>query len=134
MASRILLVAGIAQVWGSIWGFLYPKIFCTFWTDKLNRLVAPFPILQSINLVCGVIIIVCESGILSDDSLITRSILLRTQLYAAFSVFAFINYQTTDVSVLLIIGIAILVWAYIDGEGVRPPPKENAVSAFESKV
>lgn len=56
---------------------------------------------------------------LSKESFITRSMLFRMQVYVAFIFPAFINYQTTDVSVLLLISVALLAWGYCEGENTH---------------
>lgn len=117
VASTILLISGAAQIWGAIWGFFYPKVF--FWASPaLEKLIHPFPILQMSNLLSGLIIMIIECGILHENSFLRRSMLFRIQLYMSCSVGAFLNYQTTDVALYILIGCILLTWGYCEGEQV----------------
>lgn len=122
VANTILLVSGALQAYGAIWGFFFPKIFCIFWTHALDKLVTPLPILQIINLVCGILIIAMESNLLKKESFIRRSMLFRANLYLTFAVPAFINYQTTDVAAFLLLGTGLLIWGYCTGESIHLKP------------
>lgn len=54
-ARLIILVASTYQVLASLMGFFWPKIFFDFLTTNLDPAVRPYPILQIMNLLLGIL-------------------------------------------------------------------------------
>jgi hypothetical protein len=50
----------VDQIVAAITGFFWPKIFWDFLTKDFDRAVKPFPMLQVINLLLGILIITLE--------------------------------------------------------------------------
>jgi thymine-DNA glycosylase len=107
----------IGQVGGSVEGFFWPKVFWDFVTQSLNSAVKPIPVLQIINLVLGITALAWEWPLKPlAGSLPHRSIVARLLIYPLSALTCALMYQTGDVAVYYLIGIAIYFWAYSEGE------------------
>ncbi|KAH6658639.1 hypothetical protein BKA67DRAFT_513618, partial [Truncatella angustata] len=100
------------QVAAAIQGFFWPKIFWDFQTRIMDILVTPLPILQVINLVCGVVVILWEwpwrpATAISFHRLIYSHILVL--MIAALP--AWLLYQGTNAAIYYHIGMALYLIA-----------------------
>lgn len=104
------------QFAAAVHGFFWRKLFWDFLTKKLDGLVDP-PILQVINLVCGLIVLAWEwpigvvAGMRLHQSIKLRLFTLLFPLLAAI-----LLYQATNSALYYIIGIGVYYLAYKDGE------------------
>jgi len=122
-ARLIILTAAAWQVGGSVEGFFWPKVFWDFVTKSLNSAVKPIPVLQIINLVLGITALAWEWPLKPlAGSLPHRSIVARLLIYPLSALTCALMYQTGDVAVYYLIGIAIYFWAYSEGEVVCKVP------------
>lgn len=98
-------------------GFFWPKIFWDFLTKNLDGAVKPFPFLQIINLVLGIVIILWEwpLGIIAKTAL-HRSIEARLVVYPVAALAAALLYQATNPAIYYTIGVGVYFWAYSEGE------------------
>src|SRR3954452_10288325 len=92
-ARLVVLVAAAIQIGGSIEGFFWPKITWDFSTPTFNILVKPFPILQIINLVLGIIVLAWEWPLcFLAGTMFHRSIHARLVVFAICSVTSILVY------------------------------------------
>lgn len=105
------------QIAAAIEGFFWPKIFWDFLTKNLDGAVKPIPVLQSINLIMGLVITAWEwpLGILATTAL-HRSIEARLVVYPLAALSAALLYQATNPAIYYTIGIVVYFWAYSEGE------------------
>ncbi|KFY80836.1 hypothetical protein V501_04490 [Pseudogymnoascus sp. VKM F-4519 (FW-2642)] len=122
-ARLIILSASIYQIAAAIEGFFWPKIFWDFLTKNLDGAVKPIPVLQSINLVMGLVITAWEwpLGIIAKTAL-HRSIEARLVVYPLAALSAALLYQATNPAIYYTIGIVVYFWAYSEGEIVVEKP------------
>jgi hypothetical protein len=105
------------QVAAALEGFFWPKIFWDFLTKNLDGAVKPFPALQIINLVMGLLLFAWEwpLGFLTATPL-HRSIEARLVVIPIAALAAALLYQATDPALYYIIGMSVYFWAYSEGE------------------
>lgn len=105
-ARLVVLIAAAIQIGGSIEGFFWPKVTWDFCTTLLNGLVKPFPILQTLNLVLGIIVIAWEwpLGLLSD-TMFHRSIHARLVVFAICTVTSMFLYQAHSSTIYYLLGL-----------------------------
>lgn len=105
------------QMAAALEGFFWPKIFWDFLTKTLDPAVKPFPILQIINLVQGMILLAMEwpAPFLAGSSL-HRSLEFRLALLPLCALAAILLYQGTNAGLYYLIGMGIYFWAYSEGE------------------
>lgn len=105
------------QIAAAIEGFFWPKIFWDFLTKNLDGAVKPIPVLQTINLIMGLVITAWEwpLGIIAKTAL-HRSIEARLVVYPLAALSAALLYQATNPAIYYTIGIVIYFWAYSEGE------------------
>ncbi|KAI9682972.1 MAG: hypothetical protein M1829_006408 [Trizodia sp. TS-e1964] len=111
------------QIAAALEGFFWPKIFWDFLTKNLDGAVKPFPALQIINLVFGILIIAWEWPLkyLANTGF-HRSIEARIVIYPLAALSAALLYQATNPALYYSIGIGVYIWAYSEGEVVCPEP------------
>lgn len=121
----ILLTAALYQVAAGIHGYFWPKIFWDVLTTNLNPVVKPIPILQTINVVFGLIGLAWEWPL----PLVTRylpgvhrSVEARLVYYPLAALAALLLYQGTNAGIYYLIGSAVLFWGFAEGEGIAPIP------------
>ncbi|OOQ87018.1 protein PRO41 [Penicillium brasilianum] len=122
-ARLIILTASAYQIAAAIEGFIWPKVFWDFVSKNLDAAVSPIPVLQSLNLLMGLIGLAWEWPLRPlAGSLPHRSIEIRLIVYPLSALFAALLYQGTDPALYYLIGIGVYFWAYSEGEIVCPEP------------
>ncbi|KAJ5483005.1 hypothetical protein N7539_006451 [Penicillium diatomitis] len=122
-ARLIILTAATYQVVSAVEGFIWPKVFWDFISKNLDAAVAPVPVLQTLNLLMGLVGIAWEWPLrLLAGSLLHRSIEIRLMVYPLSALLAVLLYQGTDPALYYLIGIGVYFWAYSEGEIVCPEP------------
>ena len=121
----IILTASVYQVAAAIEGYFWPKIFWDVLTTNLDGAVKPYPILQSVNLAFGLLGMCWEYPL----PLITRflpsihrSIEARLVIYPLAALAALLLYQATNAGLYYLIGVGVLFWGFVEGEGIAPEP------------
>lgn len=98
-------------------GFFWPKIFWDFLTKTLDSAVKPIPILQIINLVCGLVLLALEWPLnFIAGSSIHRSLEARLAFLPLTALAAALLYQGTNAAIYQVIGLGVYFWAYSEGE------------------
>ncbi|KAL1988320.1 hypothetical protein VTN96DRAFT_10003 [Rasamsonia emersonii] len=134
-ARLIILSAAAWQVGASIEGFFWPKVFWDFLTKSLNGAVKPIPVLQIINLILGLMGLAWEWPLKPlAGTLPHRSIVLRLLVYPLSALACALMYQSGDVAVYYVIGMAVYFWAYSEGEVVCAEPWTLPKRAPREKV
>ncbi|KAJ5905075.1 uncharacterized protein N7473_001991 [Penicillium subrubescens] len=122
-ARLIILTASAYQIASAIEGFIWPKVFWDFISKNLDAAVSPIPVLQTLNLLMGLIGLAWEWPLRPlAGSLPHRSIEIRLVVYPLSALFAALLYQGTDPALYYLIGIGVYFWAYSEGEIVCPEP------------
>ena len=109
---------GVAdQVAAAVEAFFWPKIFFDFLTKTLDPAVKPFPVLQVLNLVFGIIMLLWEwpLGLLAGSSL-HRSLEARLAALPLVALAAALLYQGTNAAIYYLIGMVVYFWAYSEAE------------------
>jgi len=97
--------------------FFWPKIFWDFLTKNLDSAVKPFPILQILNIILGVVGLAWEWPLpLLAGTGLHRSIEARLIIYPLSALCALLIYQGTNSGLYYIIGMGAYFWAYSEGE------------------
>jgi len=119
----IVLTAAAYQIAAAIEGFFWPKIFWDFLTKNLDGAVKPFPFLQIVNLVLGIVILLWEwpLGLIAKTAL-HRSIEARLVIFPIAALAAALLYQATNPALYYVIGMGVYFWAYSEGEIVVAKP------------
>ncbi|KIX07293.1 uncharacterized protein Z518_01946 [Rhinocladiella mackenziei CBS 650.93] len=123
-ARLIVLTAAVYQILASLEGFFWPKIFWDFLTKNLDGAVKPFPVLQIINLILGMLSFAWEWPLHPVVKMLPglhRSFEARLVVYPLCALAGVMMYQATNAALYYIIGVVVYFWAYSEGE-VRPPP------------
>ncbi|KAL2271190.1 hypothetical protein VTJ83DRAFT_561 [Remersonia thermophila] len=123
LARLIVLAAGAYQVAAAIEAYFWPKIFWDFLTKSLEPAVRPIPVLQTINLIFGLILLAWEwpLGFIAGSG-IHRSIEARLAFLPLSALAAILIYQGTNAAIYEIIGMIVYFWAYSEGEMVCEKP------------
>ncbi|KAF8866628.1 hypothetical protein BDZ45DRAFT_278650 [Acephala macrosclerotiorum] len=122
-ARLIILTASVYQIAAGLHGFFWPKIFWDFLTKNLDPAVKPIPILQSINLLFGLIMLAWEWPLgLIAGSAMHRSIEARLVVLPLVALAAALLYQGTNPAIYYTIGMVVYFWAYSEGEIVVAKP------------
>jgi len=122
-ARLIVLTAATYQILAGIHGFFWPKIFWDFLTKNLDPAVKPLPILQTINLLFGIIMLAWEWPLgLIAGSAMHRSIEARLVVLPLVALAGALLYQGTNAALYYTIGMGIYFWAYSEGEVVVAKP------------
>ena len=111
------------QIAAAIEGYFWPKIFWDFLTKTLDGAVKPIPILQTLNLVFGLILLAWEwpLGFLAGSSM-HRSLEARLAFLPLTALAAALSYQGTNAAIYQVIGLGVYFWAYSEGEVRIFPP------------
>jgi len=122
-ARLIVLVAATGQVAAAIEGYFWPKIFWDWLTTNLDPAVKPIPILQTINLILGLVMLAWEwpLGFLAGSSM-HRSLEARLAFLPLAALSAALLYQGTNPAIYYLVGMVIYFWAYSEGELVGAKP------------
>jgi hypothetical protein len=100
-----MLIAAAIQIGGSIEGFFWPKVTWDFSTSSLNVLVKPFPILQTVNLILGIVILAWEWPLsLLAGTMFHRSIHARLVVFAICAVTSMFLYQAHSSTIYYLLG------------------------------
>ncbi|CRG90869.1 hypothetical protein PISL3812_07915 [Talaromyces islandicus] len=122
-ARLLILSAAGWQVGASIEGFIWPKVFWDFLTHNLDGSVKQIPVLQIINLVLGIVTLAWEWPLKPlAGTFPHQSIPLRLLVYPLSALTCALMYQSGDVAVYYLIGMAAYFWAYSEGEIVCAVP------------
>ncbi|CZS97637.1 hypothetical protein WAI453_008755 [Rhynchosporium graminicola] len=134
-ARLIVITAAIYQIAAGIHGFFWPKIFWDFMTKNLDVAVKPLPILQTINVVLGIILLAWEwpLGFLAGSAM-HRSIEARLVILPLAALSALLIYQGTNAGIYYMIGMGVYFWAYSEGETVVAKPWSLPQRARPGKV
>jgi hypothetical protein len=109
------------QIIGAVASYFWPKIFFDFWTKTLDGSVKPYPYLQTINLICGLLSITLEWPLTYiADTAWHRSFEGRFLLYPFAATAGILVYQMTDPALYYLIGTAVYFWAFCEGEEIMP--------------
>ncbi|KAK4105860.1 hypothetical protein N658DRAFT_417390 [Parathielavia hyrcaniae] len=122
-ARLIILASAAYQVAAAVSGFFWPKIFWDFMTKTLDPAVKPIPVLQSVNLVFGLILLAWEwpLNFLAGSSL-HRSLEARLVFLPLTALAAVLLYQGTNAAIYQVIGLGVYFWAYSEGEMICAKP------------
>ncbi|KAF8539405.1 hypothetical protein BDD12DRAFT_737237 [Trichophaea hybrida] len=125
LARLIIMTAATYQIAAAIHGIFWPKIFWDFKTKNLNGAVKPFPILQIVNILFGLMGLAWEwpLPIIIPKSAFHRSIGARLAIYPLSVFVAILLYQGTNAAIYYLVGLALYFWAYSEGEIVCMPWK-----------
>ncbi|KAI9893844.1 MAG: hypothetical protein M1814_005397 [Vezdaea aestivalis] len=122
-ARLIILTAASYQALAALYGFFWPKLFFDFLTKTLDATVKPYPILQSVNLLCGLLGFALEWPLsFVAGSFLHRSIEFRLLFYPFSALSAILLYQGTNAALYYCIGVGVWFWAFCEGEDVMPVP------------
>ncbi|KAJ4297150.1 hypothetical protein N0V88_004068 [Collariella sp. IMI 366227] len=122
-ARLIVLAAAAYQIAAAIEGYFWPKIFWDFATKTLDPAVKPIPILQTINLVFGLILLAWEWPLsFIAGSSIHRSLEARLAFLPLTALAAALIYQGTNAALYQVVGLAVYFWAYSEGEMICAKP------------
>lgn len=107
------------QTAASLQGYFWPKFFWDFLTTNLNGAVRPIPVLQTINLLLGLLALCWEYPLpwLSGTAM-HRSIEARLVVYPVASLAALLLYQGTNAGIYYLIGMGVYFWGFSEGEVV----------------
>ncbi|PBP18033.1 hypothetical protein BUE80_DR011199 [Diplocarpon rosae] len=122
-ARLIIITASIYQIAAGVHGFFWPKIFWDFVTKNFDVAVKPIPILQSINVFLGLVMLAWEwpLGLLAGSAM-HRSIEARLVVLPLAALACALLYQGTNPAIYYIIGMVVYFWAYSEGESVVAKP------------
>jgi len=125
LARLIVLTAAVYQIAAGVHGYFWPKVFWDFITHSLDGLVTPIPILQTLNIFFGVLIICWEYPLpwLVPGTALHRSIVARLAIIPIATLFAALLYQGTNAAIYYMIGMGVYFWGYNEGEIVCMPWK-----------
>lgn len=118
-ARLIVLTAAAYQVAAAIEGFFWPKIFWDFLTKNLDGAVKPFPALQIINAILGLLIFAWEWPLHPVVKMLPglhRSMEARLVVYPLAALAGALMYQGTNSALYYIVGVIVYFWAYSEGE------------------
>lgn len=105
------------QVAAALQGFFWPKFFWDFATTNFDYGVKPIPILQTINLIFGILALAWEWPLKKfAGTALHRSIEARLVLFPLLSLAALLMYQSTNAGLYYLIGEFMYFWAYSEGE------------------
>ncbi|KKY20916.1 putative pro41 protein [Phaeomoniella chlamydospora] len=122
-ARLIVLTAGVYQIAAALEGFFWPKIFWDFLTKNLDGAVKPFPVLQIINLIFGIVAVALEWPLKPlAGSMFHRSIEARLIILPLFALAAALLYQATNPAIYYLVAIVAYFWGYSEGEVICAEP------------
>jgi len=123
LARLIMLASAAYQILAAILAFFYPMIFWDMWTKGMNGAVKPFPILQILNVIVGLLVLCWEYPLpyLIPNTALHRSIPARLFTYPIPILLAALLSPATDSVIYYIIGMVLYYWGYREGESVCIP-------------
>ncbi|AEO53493.1 hypothetical protein MYCTH_2313396 [Thermothelomyces thermophilus ATCC 42464] len=122
-ARLIVLSAAMYQVAAAVESYFWPKIFWDFLTKTLDPAVRPIPVLQTINLIFGMILLAWEWPLSFIAGLsIHRSLEARLAFLPLTALAAAMIYQGTNAAIYYVIGLGVYFWAYSEGEMICAKP------------
>ncbi|TID26518.1 Short/branched chain specific acyl-CoA dehydrogenase [Venturia nashicola] len=123
LARLIVMTAGAYQIAAALQAFFWPKFFWDFATTNFDYAVKPVPILQTINLLFGILALAWEWPLKKfAGTALHRSIEARLVLFPLLSLTAILMYQSTNAGLYYLIGEFLYFWAYSEGEVVCAKP------------
>ena len=123
------------QIAAALEAFFWPKIFWDFLTQNLDSAVKPFPILQIINLILGIIGLAWEWPLpLLAGTGLHRSIEARLIMYPLSALCALLIYQGTNSGLYYIIGMMAYFWAYSEGEVSSTPTTHQETEELSTNI
>lgn len=122
-ARLIMLTACIYQIAAALSAFFWPKNFFDFISHSLDQLVKPFPFLQVLNLIFGIIVLLWEwpVGFIASTN-IHRSIEARLVFLPLTILASALLYQATNPAIYYTVALCVYFWAYSEGEIVAEKP------------
>ena len=122
-ARLIILTAAACQIGAAIEGYFWPKIFWDFLTKTLDGAVRPIPILQTVNLVFGVLMFALEwpLGLIAGTPL-HLSLEFRLIILPLTALASILMYQATIPAQFYIIGMVVYFVGYSEGEIICKQP------------
>lgn len=122
-ARLIILSSAAYQIAAALEAFFWPKIFFDFLTKTLDPAVKPFPILQIINLVMGILLFAWEwpLGFIAGSS-IHRSLEARLAVLPLAALASILIYQGTNAALYYVVAMVVYFWAYSEGEIICAKP------------
>ncbi|KAL9532670.1 hypothetical protein SMMN14_03831 [Sphaerulina musiva] len=122
-ARLISLTAAIYQIAAALEGFFWPKFFFDWMTKNFDSAVKPVPILQTINLIIGIISLVYEWPLkYVAGTSIQQSMEVRLMWLPLASLSSLLLYQATNPALYYFIAIGVYFWAYSEGEVICAVP------------
>ncbi|KAL2168480.1 hypothetical protein VTG60DRAFT_7216 [Thermothelomyces hinnuleus] len=122
-ARLIVLSAAMYQIAAALESYFWPKIFWDFLTKTLDPAVRPIPVLQTINLIFGIILLAWEWPLsFIAGSSIHRSLEARLAFLPLTALAAAMIYQGTNAAIYYVIGLGVYFWAYSEGEMICAKP------------
>ncbi|KAK7744161.1 hypothetical protein SLS53_003682 [Cytospora paraplurivora] len=122
-ARLIILTAAAYQVAAALEGFFWPKIFWDFATKTLDLAVKPYPILQIINLVMGILMLAWEWPLsFIAGTALHRSMEARLVFLPMAALAAVLIYQGTNAALYYLVAMIVEFWAYAEGEIICARP------------
>ncbi|KAK5170973.1 uncharacterized protein LTR77_004117 [Saxophila tyrrhenica] len=111
------------QIAAALCAFFWPKFFFDFYTKNFDAAVKPIPILQTVNLVLGIISLAYEWPLkyLAGTAL-HRSMEARMLWLPLVSLSSVLLYQATNPAVYYAIGCGVYFWGYTEGEVICAVP------------
>jgi len=107
------------QLAASLHGYFWPKIFWDFLTKTLDPAIKPFPILQTLNLLFGLLALWWEyPGPFIAGTMMHRSMEARLVVYPLSALAALLLYQGTNAGIYYLVGVGVYFWAFSEGEVV----------------
>ena len=101
----------------AVQGFFWPKIFWDFTTRRLDKIVTPVPLLQTLNLITAMFVIMWQMPFpcLASVAFHRRMVALCVLLPCAF-LFSALLYQGTEPAVFYLVSFVLYFLAYKDQE------------------
>ncbi|KAK4186444.1 hypothetical protein QBC35DRAFT_269053 [Podospora australis] len=122
-ARLIILASATYQIAAAIEGYFWPKIMWDFLTKTLDAAVKPIPVLQTINLIFGLILLAWEWPVsFIAGTSIHRSLEARLAFLPLSALAAILTYQGVNAAIYQVIGLGVYFWAYSEGEIICAKP------------
>ncbi|KAK3984696.1 hypothetical protein QBC44DRAFT_10079 [Cladorrhinum sp. PSN332] len=122
-ARLIILASATYQIAAAVEGYFWPKVLWDFMTKTLDPAVKPIPILQTINLIFGIILLAWEWPLsFIAGSSIHRSLEARLAFLPLTALSAALLYQGANAAIYQVIGLGVYFWAYSEGEIICAKP------------
>jgi len=122
-ARLIILASATYQIAAAIEGYFWPKILWDFMTKTLDAAVKPIPVLQTLNLFFGLILLAWEWPVsFIAGTSIHRSLEARLAFLPLTALAAALTYQGVNAAIYQVIGLGVYFWAYSEGEIICAKP------------